>query len=94
VVLIALVWTALFRRRWESACIVAAIMAVEVIISLTPVALAGSVIARRVLLWALLGMLISVATHGLRDRIARSQAGRYRLQEQLHRLPARGLRSD
>jgi signal transduction histidine kinase len=81
VVLIPLVWTALFHRRWESACIVAAIVAVEVIISLTPVALADSVTARRVLLWALLGTLISVATHGLRDRIARSQSERYRLQE-------------
>jgi hypothetical protein len=36
VILIPLVWTALFHQRWESACVVAAIVAVEVIISLTP----------------------------------------------------------
>ncbi len=83
VILIPLVWTALFHRRWESACVVAAVVAVEVIISLTPTAAAASVIARRVLLWALLGVLISVATHGLRDRISRSQAERERLQDRL-----------
>ena len=86
VILVPLVWTALFHRRWESGCVVAAIVAVEVVISLTPVPAAGSVIARRVLLWALLGVLISVATHGLRDRIADSQAERERLQEQLREL--------
>jgi len=86
VILVPLIWTALFHRRWESACIVAAIVAVEVIISLTPVAVADAVIARRVLLWALLGTLLSVATHGLRDRIARSQAERDRLQDQLTEL--------
>jgi hypothetical protein len=55
VILVPLVWTALFHRRWESACVVAAIVVVEVIVSLTPVAAAHSVVARRVLLWALLG---------------------------------------
>ncbi len=73
VILIPLVWTALFHRRWESACIVAAIVAVGVVVSLTPVAAADSVIARRVLLWIAVGALISIATHGLRDRIRRSQ---------------------
>ncbi len=86
VILIPLVWTALFHQRWESACVVGAIVAVEVTISLTPVAVADSVIVRRVLLWALLGALISVATHGLRDRISRSQAERERLQDRLREL--------
>jgi signal transduction histidine kinase len=76
----------LFHRRWESGCVVAAIVAVEVIISLTPVAVADSAIARRVLLWALLGTLISVATHGLKDGISRSQAERERLQDRLREL--------
>ena len=61
-------------------------MAVEVVISLVPVAAADSVIARRVLLWAALGTLISVATHGLRDRIAHSQRESARLQEQLREM--------
>ena len=86
VILIPLVWTALFHRRWESGCVVAAIVAVEVTISLTPQVVADSVIARRVLLWASLGTLISVATHGLRDRIGRAQVERERLQERLREL--------
>jgi signal transduction histidine kinase len=83
VILIPLIWTALFNHRWESACVVAAIVAVEVVISLTPVAVGNDVIARRVLLWTSLGALISIAAHGLRDRIRRSQAERERLQDQL-----------
>ena len=86
VILAPLVWTALFHRRWESACVVVAILAVEVVISLVPVSAADSVIARRVLLWAALGTLISVATHGLRDRIAHSQRESARLHEQLREM--------
>lgn len=86
VVLIPLIWTALFHRRWESACVVAAIVAVELIVSLAPVAAPGPVIARRVLLWAALGALISVATHGLRDRIQLSQEKSAQLQDRLRML--------
>jgi signal transduction histidine kinase len=83
VILIPLIWTALFHRRWESACIVAAIVAVEIITSLVPVAADDSVMIRRVLLWGLLGALLSVAAHGLRDRIARSRHDAAVLEEQL-----------
>jgi len=86
VILAPLVWTALFHQRWESACIVVAVVAVEVITSLVPTAAADSVIARRVLLFAALGTMISVATHGLRDRIARSQRESAQLQEQLREM--------
>ena len=86
VILAPLVWTALFHQRWESACVVAAVVAVEVITSLVPTAAADAVIARRVLLFAALGTLISVATHGLRDRIAHSQRESAQLQEQLREV--------
>ena len=86
VILAPLVWTALFHQRWESACIVVAVVAAEVVTSLVPTAAADSVIARRVLLFAALGTLISVATHGLRDRIAHSQRESARLQEQLREM--------
>ena len=76
VILVPLVWTALFHQRWESACIVVAVVAVEVVTSLVPVAADDAVIARRVLLLAALGTMISVATHGLRDRIAHFAAGK------------------
>jgi len=86
VILIPLVWTALFHRRWESICVVAAVVAVEVIISLTPVAVPDAVIARRAIFWTSLGALISVATHGLRDRIRRSQERSEQLQSRLREL--------
>jgi len=85
VILIPLVWTALFHRRWESVCVVAAIVAVE-IISLTPVAAPDAVIARRAVFWASLGTLISVAAHGLRERIRRSQQRSEQLQSRLREL--------
>lgn len=86
VILIPLIWTALFHRPWESACIVAAIVAVEVIASVTPVMDSASVIARRAILWALLAALVSVATHGLRDRIHRSHRRSAQLQSRLREL--------
>ncbi len=86
VILVPLVWTALFHQRWESACIVVAVVAVEVVTSLVPVAADDAVIARRVLLFAALGTLISVATHGLRDRIAQSQRESAQLQERLREM--------
>lgn len=84
--LIPVLWTALFHHRWESGLVVAAIMIVEVIISRLPVAVDDPVLARRVLLWGALGTLISVAVHGLRDRIRRSQEERARLQDRLREI--------
>lgn len=86
VLLVPLIWTALFHRPWESGCVVAAIVATETIISLTPDPAPTAVLARRLLLWALLGALISVATHGLRDRIRRSQQASLGLQGQLREI--------
>lgn len=86
VLLVPVLWTALFHHRWDSGCVVAAIMVVVVIISLTPVVEPGPVLARRVLLWGSLGVLISVAVHGLRDRIRHSQEERARLQERLREI--------
>jgi len=86
VLLIPLIWTALFHRRWESACVVAAAVAVMVVVSLTPTTAADAVTARRVLLWASLGALISVAAHGLRDRIQLSREKAARLQDRLRQF--------
>ena len=86
VVMVPLIWTALFQRRWESGCIVVAIVAVELITSLTPVAVPSLVIARRVVLWAALGTVIAFATHELRDRSSRARAEAARLHGQLTEL--------
>ena len=85
VLLVPLIWTVLFHRRWESACVVAAIVAAEVVISVVQSA-PDAVIVRRVLLWGALGALLAVATPGLRDSIRRSQEATARLQERVGEL--------
>jgi signal transduction histidine kinase len=85
VVLIPLIWSVLFRRPWESACVVAAIVAAEIFMSVTQ-SVPDTVTARRVVLWAALGGLLAVSTHGLRDRIRRSQQVTAQLQERLREL--------
>ena len=83
VVLIPLVWTALFHRRWESMVVVAGVVVVEIITALTPVHLSNTVIARRCFFWTVLGALISVAIHRLRERTRQAQQETIDLQEQM-----------
>ena len=84
-ILIPLIWTVLFHHRWESACVLIAIVVVEIVISVVQSA-PDAVIVRRVLLWAALGALLAVAAHGLRDRIQQSLAANARLQERIGEL--------
>jgi signal transduction histidine kinase len=86
VVLVPLIWTALFQRGWESGCVIAAIAVVEAISGVTPVAEPAGVISRRVFLWAALGTVIAVATHGLRERGNRAREEAARLHDQLTEL--------
>src|SRR6201996_2582375 len=86
VILIPLVWTALFQSRLDSVVTVAAIVAVEIIVSLVPEASPAGVVIRRAIFWASLGVLISVATHGLRESISRSQDRTAQLQSRLREL--------
>jgi signal transduction histidine kinase len=86
VILVPLIWTVLFQRWRDSCLVLMAIVIVEVIISLTPVAVPASVIARRVVLWTALGIVIAVATHGLRDRIVRAQEEVARQEDHLRQL--------
>ena len=69
VILIPLIWTALYHRRWESAVVVVAIVSVQVVTSLVPSAVSDTALARRVLFWSALGALLSIAAHNLRDRV-------------------------
>src|SRR6201996_6291450 len=72
VILVPLVWTALFHRRWESGCMLIAIVAAQVVISLTPTAVRDWLSPRRIVLWAALATMIAFAAHALRDRVYRS----------------------
>jgi hypothetical protein len=85
VILIPLIWTGLYHRRWESACVVAAIVAVEITVSLVPVRVGDAVLFRR--------RTVDRAGHadlrghaGLRDSIRRAQEQRTRAEARLREL--------
>lgn len=86
VALMPVVWTALFHRPRDSAVVVAAVVTAVIVFSLVPTADTAAVIIRRLVFWAALGALISVATQGLRGRIRRAQAESARLQEWLREV--------
>jgi signal transduction histidine kinase len=86
VALMPVVWAALFHRWWESACVLIATLVSVLVFSLVPVAKPAAVTAGRLVFWGALGILISVATHGLRRRIQRSRAESARLQQRLHEV--------
>jgi diguanylate cyclase (GGDEF)-like protein len=71
VILVPLVWTALYHRRWESVVVVGAVVLTELITSLTPVQITDAALLRRVVFWTLLGGLISFAAHDLREQLHR-----------------------
>ncbi|WP_241845349.1 hypothetical protein [Streptomyces silvensis] len=85
VALAPLIWTVLFHRRWESACVVVAVVAVQAAASAVQGA-PGAVIGRRVVLWSALCALIAVAAHGLRARIGASLVANAALQAEVREL--------
>jgi len=86
VLLIPLTWTALYHQRWESGCVLAAIVAVEAVVSVVPVTAPDDVTARRVVLWAAVGTVLAVASHELRDRSSLARREAARLHSQLTEL--------
>jgi signal transduction histidine kinase len=85
VLLMPLVWSVLFHRRWESVWVLAAIVAAEAVISMVQSAPSVTLL-RRMVLWAVLGTVVMLAAHGLRERIRRAHERTTALQEQLHQL--------
>ena len=69
VILMPLVWAALFHRPYQSAMVVVAVLVYQLITSLIPVEIAGAVMARRLVFWFALAALVSFATHQLRAQI-------------------------
>ena len=85
VLLMPLVWCVLFQRWGDSAVVAVAVVAVEAVTSVDQGA-AGPVIARRVILWALVSAVIVISAHRLRDQLRRSRARAVELQAQLGQL--------
>lgn len=69
VLFVPLVWTALYHRRWESAVVIGVVVLSELVMSLTPVVVPAAVLFRRGVLWGLVGLGVSLAIHGLRERL-------------------------
>jgi signal transduction histidine kinase len=86
ILLSPIIWTALFHRRWESACVSAATLAVVLAASLMDGPVSPSVLIRRMISWAALAAMIAVAGHGLRARIRRSRQQAAQMQEQLREM--------
>lgn len=85
VVLIPLLWTALFHTKWESAAVVVSVVVVEFVVSAALHEIDATII-RRVVLWGLLGAVISVSVHGLRDRVLAAHRRSEQLRDQLRRV--------
>lgn len=86
VLLVPVVWTALFHQPWESGLVLAALAGAGFVDSYLPGVVGAPVITRRVLFLTALAVMISVATHLLRGRVRRSEAATARLQGRLREL--------
>ena len=87
ILLSPIIWTALYHRRWESACVSVAALAVVLAVSLTDTpATAAAVLIRRMLAWAALTVMIAVAGHGLSARIRRSRQQAALMQARLREM--------
>jgi len=86
IVLIPIIWTALYHRPWESVCVSAAALAVVLTVSLMPDMASPAVLTRRLIFWAALAAMIGVAGHGLRARIRRSHQQAALMQERLREM--------
>lgn len=72
VLLIPLIWSVLFHRWGDSAVVALAVVTVEAIVSVVQDA-SGPVLARRVILGALVSAVIVISAHRLRDELSRSR---------------------
>lgn len=86
ILLSPVLWTALYHRRWESACVSAAALSVVLAVSLLDGTPSGAVLVRRMIAWAALVTMIAVAGHGLRARIRRSRQQTALIQERLREM--------
>jgi diguanylate cyclase (GGDEF)-like protein len=88
VLLIPLVWTALYHRRFDTWIVVMAIVPFEIVTSLWPTRYADAAIVRRVVSWLLLGAMVAYAIHYLRSRFARAISDELHLRHQTDGLVA------
>jgi diguanylate cyclase (GGDEF)-like protein len=73
VLLVPLVWTVLYHRRWESLVVIAGAVIVNLDVALLN-KLPGDAVFRGAGFWALISVLVALAVHDLRDRMDHSLA--------------------
>ncbi|MGP0029058.1 MAG: sensor domain-containing diguanylate cyclase [Acidimicrobiales bacterium] len=83
VIVLPIVWTALYLRPWKSAVVVVAFVAVGVITSIYPVYMTDTVRLRRVFIYLAIGGLIAYCIVELRLRITRAIAQRDELNRRM-----------
>jgi diguanylate cyclase (GGDEF)-like protein len=83
VMLLSIVWTALYLEVWQSVIVVAVVVGSEFITSIVPVNLTDSIRLRRVFVYLLVSGLIVYAVHEVRNRLARISAQRELLSDNM-----------
>lgn len=86
VLLIPLVWVALYHRRLDTTVIVVSIIPYEIVTSLWPTRYGDPAIIRRTASWLLLGAMVAFAIHHLRRRFARAITDELHLRHQTDSL--------
>jgi diguanylate cyclase (GGDEF)-like protein len=69
VLLLPVIWTALYQRPWQSVVVVLAVVVFQLLIVLAAGGGLDAVLVRRLVLWGTIGGLLSFTTHNLRYRI-------------------------
>ena len=72
IVLLPIVWTALYVEPWKSIVVVAAVVAVETITTYSPVGVTDTIRVRKIAFFAFIGVLVAYSIIELRQRMTRS----------------------
>jgi diguanylate cyclase (GGDEF)-like protein len=84
VMLLAVVWTALYLETWKAFVVVAVVVVNEFVATIVPANDSDSVRLRQVLLYLLVSALIVYSVQELRNRLARISAQREILNDEMH----------
>lgn len=83
VMLLAVVWTALYLETWKAFVVVSVVVVNEFVSTIVPVDVSDSVRFQRVLIYLLMSSLIIYSVHELRSRLVRISAQREILNEEM-----------
>jgi diguanylate cyclase (GGDEF)-like protein len=76
VMLLAVLWTAIYLEIWKSLIVISGVVISELVLTIVPADLSDSIRLRRVLIYLLVSSLVVYVLHELRSRLARISAQR------------------